>query len=138
MAAVPEGSVAERIAAALARASERFATHPSERPTIAALSRSAGVSRNTLYRFYPEALATIRQWRARSPESATEHARIRHLRAELTRASTLVQHLSALLDHYARAYQEAQDLLSRRERELAELRRSRGSLPTALRRAGLT
>jgi hypothetical protein len=46
--------------------------------------------------------------------------------------------LSALVDHYALAYGEAQELILRRHRELAELRRSRGSSPTPLRRSGVT
>jgi hypothetical protein len=42
--------------------------------------------------------------------------------------------LAALVDHYYAAYREAQSLLERRERELAELRRRLDSKPAALHR----
>ena len=56
------------------------------------------------------------------------------LQAEISSANTLVRHLVALLDHYVAAYQETRDILAQRDRELAEERRSRGSMPTPLRR----
>jgi hypothetical protein len=64
-------------------------------------------------------------------------ATIRQLRTELAQAHTLTDQLVALVDHYVLAYRETQEQLLQRERELAELRRSRGSLPTGLRRARL-
>jgi AcrR family transcriptional regulator len=138
MAAACDRSVAERIKEALLDLEDRITAHPSERVTVASLCRRAGISRNTLYLFYPDALTAIRKLQDRTRQNVTDGVQLRHLRAELARANSLIEHLSALADHYARAYQEAQELISRRERELAELRRSRGSLPTALRRAGLT
>jgi hypothetical protein len=70
--------------------------------------------------------------------NASQLATIRQLRAELAYAHTLTRHLAALVDHYALAYRETQERLLQRERELVELRRSRGSLPTGLRRMRLT
>ena len=108
------------------------------RATVAAVCRQAGISRNALYRFYPEAIQRIRRLRQTQRANATDAATIRDLRAELARAHTLTRHLTALVDHYAAAHREAQELLARRDRELAELRRSRRSSPTVLRRWDVT
>jgi AcrR family transcriptional regulator len=129
-----EGTVAARIEAALAQAAAKDATATAEQVTVAALCRRVGISRNTLYRYYPEALQAIRQLRDRTDSNATDQPSIERLRTELTSANTLVRHLVALLDHYVAAYQETRDLLAQRDRELAEERRSRGSMPAALRR----
>jgi AcrR family transcriptional regulator len=129
-----EGTVAARIQAALEQAAAEDATDTAEPVTVAALCRRAGISRNTLYRYYPEALEAIRQLRHRPDAKATDQPRIERLRAELSSANTLVCHLVALLDHYVAAYQETRDLLAQRDRELAEERRNRGSIPTELRR----
>ena len=129
-----ERSVAERIQEALAYAGSDTGGISAERPSVAALCRRAGISRNTLYRFYPEALHAIRRLRHRAEVNTAHVATIRRLRADLAGASTLSRHLATLVDHYAAAYQEARELLDQRDRELAELRRSRGSLPTVLRR----
>ncbi len=129
-----EGTVAARIQAALEHAAAEDATGTAEQVTVAALCRRVGISRNTLYRYYPEALLAIRQLRDRPDSNATDQPSIERLRTELTSANTLVRHLVALLDHYVAAYQETRDLLAQRDRELAEERRSRGSMPAALRR----
>jgi hypothetical protein len=126
-----ERSLAERIEQALASLAP-------ERASVAALSRRLGISRNALYRFYPEAVRSIRRLREQARSSDAQAPTIKRLRAELARSNTLAHQLTALLDHYARAYQEAQELIARRDRELAELRRSRGSSPTPLRRTALT
>jgi len=128
-----EATVAARIQAALEQATAKNATGTAEHVTVAAVCRGAGVSRNTLYRYYPEALKAIRQLR-RPPDSNTaDQPTIERLRVELTSANTLVRQLVALLDHYVAAYQETRDLLAQRDRELAEERRNRGSIPTELR-----
>jgi hypothetical protein len=59
---------------------------------------------------------------------------LERLRAELNSANTLVRQVVALLDHYMAAYHEMRDVLAQRDRELADERRRRGSMPTALRR----
>ncbi len=129
-----EGTVAARIQAALEQAAAKHATATGEQVTVAALCRRAGISRNTLYRYYPEALQAIRQLHHRPDANATEQPTVESVRAELSSANTLARQLVALLDHYLAAYQETRDLLAQRDRELAEVRRSRGSTPTALRR----
>lgn len=128
---IAERSVAARIAEALA------SVDSAERVTVAAVCRQAGISRNALYRFHPEALQSIRHLQQTHRANATDGAMIRDLRAELAQAHSLTRHLTALVDHYAAACREAQELLARRDRELAELRRSRRSSPTALRRLEL-
>ena len=129
-----ERSVAARIQAALAHAQTHAGDTTAERASVAALCRRAGISRNSLYRYYPEAVQAIHRLQRGPDVNATHLATIRCLRAELTDASSLSRHLATLVDHYAAAYQETRDLLAQRDRELAEERRSRGSLPTALRR----
>jgi AcrR family transcriptional regulator len=129
-----EGTVAARIQAALEQAGAENATGTADEVTVAAVCRRAGVSRNTLYRYYPEALEAIRQLRRRRNSTATEQPTIERLRAELNSANTLVRQVVALLDHYMAAYQEMRDVLAQRDRELADERRRRGSMPTALRR----
>jgi AcrR family transcriptional regulator len=129
-----EGTVAARIQAALEQAGAENATGTADEVTVAAVCRRAGVSRNTLYRYYPEALEAIRQLRRRRNSTATEQPTIERLRAELNSANTLVRQVVALLDHYMAAYHEMRDVLAQRDRELADERRRRGSMPTALRR----
>ena len=129
-----EGTVAARIQAALEQAAADGEAGAVAQITVAALCRRAGISRNTLYRYYPEALEAIRQLRHQADANATDQPTIERLRTELTSANALVRHLGALLDHYLAAYQETRDLLAQRDRELAEERRSRGSMPAALRR----
>lgn len=130
--------VAERIEEALAHASSDAGSSSPERASVAAVCRRAGISRNTLYRYYPEALEAIRRLRQRPDANLTDQPTIERLRADLSRATTLSRHLATLVDHYAAAYREARELLDQRDRDLAELRRSRGSLPTVLRRNELT
>lgn len=129
-----KGAVAARIQAALGEATAQGGAGAAAQTTVAALCRRAGISRNTLYRYYPEALEAIRQLRHRPDANAADQPTIDRLRTELSSANTLARHLVALLDHYLAAYQETRDLLAQRDRELAEERRSRGSMPTALRR----
>lgn len=122
-------SVAERVKAALE------ATAP-ESASIAAFCRHADISRNTLYRYYPDALDAIRRRRRlQAPVPGSEGSTIHRLRSELKSMHAQAAKLASLVDHYYAAYREAQALLERRERELAEARRSAKSLPIALRRA---
>ena len=129
-----DGTVAARIQAALEQAAAQDRVDAAAHTTVAALCRRAGISRNTLYRYYPEALEKIRQLRRGADSKAIDQPTIERLRTELSSANAQVSHLVALVDHYFAAYQETRDLLAQRERELAEERRSRGSMPTALRR----
>jgi AcrR family transcriptional regulator len=97
--------------------------------TVTELCRRAGVSRNALYRYHPDVLHDLRKLQcralraARSREASTD---------ERTQNALLNRHISSLVslvDHYYIAYREASALLARRERELAEVRRSLKSKP---------
>ena len=130
-------SVAERLneaLAVLARAGSEGKAP--DRVTVAALCRCADVSRNTLYRYHPDVLEALRRQHRQQPSVAPDGlgATIRNLRSELTSLHSQLRQLAALVDHYYAAYREAQVLLERRERELAQLRRSAQSSPIALRR----
>jgi AcrR family transcriptional regulator len=127
-------SVAGRLNEALAVLS-RSGSGPHDHATVADLCRRAGVSRNTLYRYHPdvlEALHRLQQQQGAVPEGAG--AACRALRLELKSLQGQLSKLAALVDHFYAAYREAQALLQRREREVAELRRSLNSSPTQLRR----
>jgi AcrR family transcriptional regulator len=94
--------------------------------TVTQLCRLAGVSRNSLYRDYPDVLDKFHQHQKhcrKVPVSATAD-RLRQLREENAAQRKQLAQLAALVDHYWLAYQEASDMLARRERELADLRRT--------------
>ena len=96
-----------------------------EVPTATALCELAGVSRNALYRYHADVLHELHKLqhrRRRSPSRADRALqRLHDENAELHRQA---DGLAALVDHYFAAWQEACSVLQRRERELAELRRS--------------
>lgn len=117
-------SIGERLTEALAVLSHS-GSGPYDRATVAELCRRAGVSRNTLYRYHPnmlEALRRLQQQQGAVPEEAG--AACRALRLELKSLQGQLAKLAALVDHFYGAYREAQVLLERRDREIAELRRS--------------
>jgi AcrR family transcriptional regulator len=92
------------------------------RVTVAELCRRADVSRNSLYRYHAPILAALRQHHG--PKSARTRARRsaeRHRRENAALRERPAK-LVALVDHYFAAYREADALLKRRDRELAELR----------------
>jgi AcrR family transcriptional regulator len=130
-------SVAERIKEALAAlAGSRSGGKPSDITTVAALCRHAGIPRNTLYRYYPDALGEIRRLRRQQQPAAPMEASvtIRNLRSEIKSLHGQLGKFAALVDHCHGAYREAQVMLERRDRELAQLRRRAKSSPIALRR----
>jgi predicted site-specific integrase-resolvase len=92
--------------------------------TAKALCELAGVSRNALYRYHPAVLHELhklQRQRHREPSPARQDLeRLRNDNEDLRRQ---VAKLAALVDHYFTAWQEASTQLTRRERELAELRR---------------
>lgn len=94
-------------------------------PTAKALCELAGVSRNALYKYHPTVLHELhklQQRRHREPSPARQDLqRLRHDNEDLRRRAAK---LAALVDHYFAAWQEASTQLARRERELADLRRS--------------
>jgi AcrR family transcriptional regulator len=130
-------SVAERLNEALAvlgRAGSGGEVQ--DRVTVAALCRRADVSRNTLYRYHPDALEALRELRRQQQSLAPGElgTTIRNLRSEVTSLHAQLRQVAALVDHYYAAHRETQELLERRDRELAQLRRSAQSSPIALRR----
>jgi len=124
----------ERLEQALAILKQRTATGAMpQAPTIAALCRLAQVSRNSVYRYHPDILAALRKHRARRgvfTDTRTcgglpAQEEVRQLRGRLAK-------IAALVDHFYAAYREARTLLERRERELADLRRTLERRPSAL------
>ena len=96
-----------------------------EVPTATALCELAGVSRNALYRYHADVLHELHklQHRRRRSPSRADRA-LQRLRDENDELHQQAVRLAALVDHYFAAWQEASSVLARRERELAELRRS--------------
>ncbi len=128
-------TTAERLRCALATLTAR-ASGTAERVTLSALCEVANVSRNSVYRYHPEVLQALR-----AHQTQVDRAVARRLRstvspdqAELKRLRNQATKLVALVDHFYAAYREAQTLLARRERELAELRRQIDSRPAKLAR----
>jgi AcrR family transcriptional regulator len=121
---VPSRSVKQRLTEALSTFSTGCAT---SRATVADLCRRAGVSRNTLYRYYPEVAQAVSRLRRRSGEY--RHRRqaetVLAMRSEVTELRTQVSQLATLADHYHTVAEELRALLARRDRELAALRGSR-------------
>jgi len=126
-------SPADRLRQALASLTARASDRPA-RVTVSALCELADVSRNSLYRYHPDLLRALREHQRQREPGAS--ARLRHAvnaqHAELVALRNQTTKLAALVDHYYGAYREAQALLSRREQELAELRRRLDSKPTRL------
>lgn len=87
-------------------------------PTVTTLCRLAGVSRNTLYRFYPEIAVAVRQLRRRRTRGPRSRAKVvRALRSEIDALRAQVTRLAALADHYHAAAEELRSQLERRERK---------------------
>lgn len=126
-------SPAERLRQALAS----LTADPSDRPervTVSALCQLANVSRNSLYRYHPDVLRAVREHRGRQVSGVSVRLRqaVRTQQAELIALREQTTKLAALVDHYYAAYREAQALLTRREQELAELRRRLDSKPVRI------
>ena len=101
--------------------------------TAAELCRIARVSRNSLYRYHTDLVETLRQYQEQHLASrAATQGRPKTAIGELTALREQLSKLASLVDHYYGAYRETYDLLKRRERELANLRRSLDSRPLAL------
>jgi len=96
-------------------------------PTAKALCDLANVSRNALYRYHPDVLLELYRLQQRrkrpgdSPAATADLKRLRHDNAELRAQVTMI---AALVDHYFAAWTECRELLERRDREIANLRRS--------------
>jgi AcrR family transcriptional regulator len=93
----------------------------SHRITVSNLCRVAGVSRNTVYRYYPdvvEAARRLNRRRGARRRSAQQHA-LRALRSELAVLRVQLAKLVTLVDHYHTEAEELRALLARRDRDLA-------------------
>ena len=113
---------AQRLRDALVRLT---ADNTSEAPTASALCALAGVSRNALYRYHSDILQVLHKLqhrRHRDPASARRA--LQQLRDEKVGLCQQVTNLASLVDHYFAAWQEASSMLQRRERELADLRKT--------------
>ena len=127
--------VQQRLAQALATLTDPSVPSP-PRPTIATLCRLAGVSRNTLYRYYPDIAERVRRVRRRYGDGRIARvSEIKRLRAEVAELRGQLSKLVTLADHYFAAAEEQRALVAHRDRELAALQRE--SSPTPLRRAAL-
>lgn len=106
-----------------------------ERVTVSALCELAKVSRNSLYRYHPDVLHELRKHQRASDCRAVavrSQNTVYPQHEELVSLRLQIPKLVALVDHYYSAYREAQVLLTRRERELAELRHRLDSKPIRL------
>lgn len=96
-------------------------------PTAKALCDLANVSRNALYRYHHDVLLELYRVQQRlkrpaaSPASTADLRRLRDDNAELRAQVTMI---AALVDHYFAAWTECRELLERRDREIANLRRN--------------
>jgi len=105
----------------------------SQRITISSLCRVAGVSRNTVYRYYPDVAEAARRLNRRhgARRRSAQQNTLRALRSELAALHAQLAKLAALADHYHTEAEELRALLARRDRDLATQRgRSR---PTVVR-----
>ena len=94
-----------------------------QRPTLSTLCRLARVSRNTLYRYYPDVAAKARQLRSQHGRvHASREGVIKALHVQVAGLRDQVAKLAALADHYFAAAEEQRALLARRDRELAALK----------------
>jgi hypothetical protein len=104
------------------------------RVTAAELCRVAAVSRNSLSRYHQQVLKSLRDHQRRGPDSAQRKARkaAEYQRSENRALRAKIGKLAALVDHYYGAYRETAGLLTRRDRELADVRRQLGTKPLLL------
>ena len=124
-------SASDRLKSALA-ALKDSASRNESRITAAALCRAANVSRNSLYRYHPQILRTLRDQRPRRNAAGRSSHAAAADRRELRALRFQAKGVAALADHFYAAYTETRALLVRRNRELAELRRRLDSKPISL------
>ena len=113
---------AQRLSAAL----EALMRQGTGAVTVTELCRVAVVSRNSLYRYHVPVLNALREHQRHGPKAAQRKARkaSERRREEINILRDQAAKLAALVDHYFAAWQEASSMLQRRERELADLRKS--------------
>lgn len=116
-------SVKQRFAEALATIAS-MASGSASRPTISALCRLAGVSRNTLYRYHPDVAKAVRHIGGRNGKRArfARQKVLATLRSDVSLLRGQLAQMAALADHYYALAEEQRALVARRDRELASLR----------------
>jgi hypothetical protein len=127
-------SAADQLKQALATLTSS-SSDKAERVTVSALCELAKVSRNSLYRYHPGVLRELRKYQHTSNRGAAavrSHNAVYPQHEELLSLRLQIPKLVALIDHFYSAYREAQELLTRREQELAELRHRLDSKPVRL------
>ena len=125
-------TASDRLARALQSLTGRENRSGPQKTTVSALCRLAFVSRNSLYRYHTDILNVLRQYQ-RAGESKMSGI-TQKLRTENASLRKQLAKLAALVDHYYLAHREACGMLARRERELANLRRSLQTQPIAIAR----
>src|SRR5581483_7462398 len=108
-----------KLHAALAMLQQQNAARPIVlNATVTELCRRAGVSRNALYRYYPNVLHDLRKLQCRALRAARSRRTGTDQRTENALLIRQISSLVALVDHYYTACRESSALLERREREL--------------------
>jgi AcrR family transcriptional regulator len=101
------------------------ATPPaSGRITVSSLCRVASVSRNTVYRYYPDVAEAARRLSRRrgARRRAVQRNTLKALRSELAVLRVQLAKLATLADHYHTEAEELRAQLARRDRDLATRR----------------
>lgn len=121
-----ERPTAQRLRDALAEmVGQQAAGGPSHALTAKALCESAGISRNALYRYHRDVLLALHDGQRRQRDRPDASRRVAvQLRRENRELRQGLAKLAALVDHYFAAWQEVRLQLERRDRELADLRRT--------------
>lgn len=125
----PHGTVktqsSERLREALATMVRQQGSDPSPRAlTATTLCELAGISRNALYRYHPDAVQALHAAQQKyRPRLDGDTRAARRLRQDNAALREQLAKMAALVDHYFAVWQETRLLLERRDRELAELRR---------------
>jgi AcrR family transcriptional regulator len=133
----PLAPTQERLTGALSTLASAAPARSACRPTVSNLCRLAGISRNSLYRYYPDTVAAVRRLARRRSTcgSLTRQNALEALRSEVAALRGHVAKLASLADHYYTATEELRSLLERRDREIAALRDSQRSRAARLDRA---
>ena len=93
----------------------------SHRITVSSLCCVAGVSRNTVYRYYPDVAEAARRLNRRrgARRRSSQQTTLRTLRSEVAVLRVQLAKLATLVDHYHTEAEELRALLARRDLDLA-------------------
>jgi hypothetical protein len=116
---------AQRLREALATMVQQQGNGASPRAlTATTLCELADISRNALYRYYPEVVQALHAAQQKHrPRLAGDRRAAQRLRQDNAVLREQIAKMAALVDHDFAAWQETRLLLQRRDRELAESRR---------------